>query len=90
MSLEVRSGAAATVVLASGGYPKVYKKGIPITLPENLDTETDLFVFHAGTELRRGDLLTNGGRVLAVTALATDIKVSRPRQCRRPRLICEV
>jgi phosphoribosylamine--glycine ligase len=64
-----RSGAAVTTVLASGGYPGVYEKGQEIRIPDGLESE-DLVVFHAGTESRDGHLLTSGGRVLAVTALA--------------------
>ncbi|MDR3207326.1 MAG: phosphoribosylamine--glycine ligase [Oscillospiraceae bacterium] len=64
-----RSGASCCVVLASGGYPESYQTGYPITgLPA--DTET-LTVFHAGTALSdSGQLVTNGGRVLGVTARA--------------------
>ena len=56
-------------MLASGGYPGVYEKGKEIRVPDGLESE-DLMVFHAGTEYRDGRLLTAGGRVLAVTALA--------------------
>jgi phosphoribosylamine---glycine ligase len=65
-----RPGAAVTTVVASGGYPGPYESGKPITLPAELDRE-DLIVFHAGTTLDgNGRLVTSGGRVLAVTALA--------------------
>lgn len=64
-----RPGACATIVLASGGYPGAYQKGLPITGVEDADEQPDCVVFHAGTR-RAGDaLLTDGGRVLAVTAL---------------------
>ncbi|MDH3205129.1 MAG: phosphoribosylamine--glycine ligase [Gemmatimonadota bacterium] len=64
-----RSTAAVTTVVASGGYPGAYEKGKEITVPNDLESE-DLIVFHAGTAYRDGRLLTAGGRVLAVTAVA--------------------
>ena len=68
--VTTRAGAAVTTVVASGGYPGTYKKGVPITIPEGLESD-ELIVFHAGTDLRDGRLVTSGGRVLAVTALGT-------------------
>ncbi|HET9948147.1 MAG TPA: phosphoribosylamine--glycine ligase [Longimicrobiales bacterium] len=64
-----RSGAAVTTVVASGGYPGRYTVGKPICIPEDLERE-GLLVFHAGTERRDGRLVTSGGRVLCVTAVA--------------------
>lgn len=64
-----RAGAAVTTVVAAGGYPGTYEKGRAIDIPLGLERD-DLIVFHAGTELRDGRLVTAGGRVLAVTALA--------------------
>ena len=59
--------ATACVVMASGGYPLAYKKGLEITgLDENGQVE-GAEVFHAGTKLEHGKFLTNGGRVLGVT-----------------------
>ncbi|MFH1022778.1 MAG: phosphoribosylamine--glycine ligase [Planctomycetota bacterium] len=66
--------AAVTVVLASGGYPGAFKKGIPI---EGADTAPDAVVFHAGTAEQNGKLVTAGGRVLAVTALGATIAAAR-------------
>jgi phosphoribosylamine--glycine ligase len=69
--LEWSPGAAATTVLASGGYPGDYPSGIPIHIPAELEAMEDVIVFHAGTSRSRdGALVTAGGRVLAVTALA--------------------
>lgn len=67
--IEIRwkDDAACCVVMASGGYPKSYAKGKVITGLENV---RDSFVFHAGTALRDGEIVTNGGRVLGVTATA--------------------
>jgi phosphoribosylamine--glycine ligase len=70
--------AAVTVVLASGGYPGSYETGKPISGLENVDR--DVMLFHAGT--RRADdghLVTNGGRVLAVTALAPTMAAAREK-----------
>ncbi len=67
-----RSGAAVTTVLASGGYPGSYDKGKRIDLPDHIPA--DVTVFHAGTALdSTGQLVTAGGRVLAVTALAPTV-----------------
>lgn len=66
--LEVLPYMAATVVLASGGYPQEFEKG---KLIENLGQTNECLVFHAGTRKRaNGDIETNGGRVIAVTAFA--------------------
>ena len=66
--IEVLDGAAVTTVVASGGYPGAYEKEKPITLPDDLGD--DVIVFHAGTRIHDGTLVTSGGRVLAVTAQA--------------------
>jgi len=72
--LPVRAGAAACVVLASGGYPGAYERGKPIRgLAEAAEME-DLFVFHAGTRLSEaGEAVTAGGRVLGVTGVGGTI-----------------
>lgn len=62
-----KGDAACCVVMASGGYPKSYEKGKTIT---GLDQVQDSFVFHAGTALQDGEIVTNGGRVLGITATA--------------------
>ena len=68
LRVELKPAYAAAVVLAAGGYPDAYEKGREIRgIPENRD---DLMVFHAGTRREGGRLLTNGGRVMAVTALS--------------------
>ena len=56
--------------MASGGYPKAYEKGKEIT---GLSDVTESFVFHAGTKLEGDKMLTNGGRVLGVTATAATL-----------------
>ena len=65
--------AAVCVVMASGGYPGEYEKGIPITGLDDVKDEADVQVFHAGTKEVDGQMLTNGGRVLSVTGLGKDI-----------------
>jgi phosphoribosylamine--glycine ligase len=66
--------AAVCVVMASGGYPGSYSKGKAITGLDAADTLTGTKVFHAGTALKDGQIVTNGGRVLGVTALGKDLK----------------
>ncbi len=72
-SIEWDSRAAVCIVLASGGYPGSYEKGKEITGIEDAEKDPDVVVFHAGTALAGGRLVTAGGRVLGVTALGADI-----------------
>ncbi len=65
IAMEWDDGAAVCVCMASGGYPQKYEKGFPIEIPDFTD---DITVYHAGTARRDGRLVTNGGRVLGVTA----------------------
>lgn len=65
--------ACATVVAVSGGYPGDYKKGIKINGLQNLEATKDSIVFHAGTKQSANEILTNGGRVLAVTSYGNNI-----------------
>jgi phosphoribosylamine--glycine ligase len=67
---------AVGVVMASSGYPGRYEKGHPIEGLNGLDSET-LKVFHAGTRLENGKVLTDGGRVLCVTALGDNVRAAR-------------
>jgi len=64
---------AVCVVMASGGYPDSYEKGKVITGLKEVGKLKDVVVFHAGTAVKDGDIVTNGGRVLGVTALADTI-----------------
>jgi phosphoribosylamine--glycine ligase len=68
VSLEVESKHAATVMMVSGGYPEAYEKNKVITGLDKVDQDQDLFVCHAGTKKENDQVLTNGGRVIAVTA----------------------
>lgn len=74
-----RPGAAVCVVLASGGYPGNYRKGLRIDGLEDAGHVEGVTVFHAGTRWLDGALLTAGGRVLGVTAKAADIAEARTR-----------
>lgn len=71
ITIEWSEQAACCVCMASGGYPKAYEKGKVIT---GLDAVTDSFVFHAGTAKKDGQFVTNGGRVLGVTAVAPTLQ----------------
>lgn len=67
-SVKWKEGFAVTVVAASGGYPGKYEKGLPITGIEEAEKVDGIVVFHAGTAVKDGQVVTNGGRVLNVTA----------------------
>jgi phosphoribosylamine--glycine ligase len=66
------SGAALVTVVVSGGYPGAYRKGVPMEIPDGLDSE-HVHVYHAGTARRDGQLVTSGGRVVGVTGLGGDL-----------------
>ena len=76
VDIEWKDGAALTVVAASGGYPENVVKGYPITLGE---FSSDVILYHAGTAYKDGVLVTNGGRVFALTALGADIAAARKK-----------
>jgi phosphoribosylamine--glycine ligase len=69
---------AVTVVMASGGYPDKYEIGKPISGLERAPSD-DVQVFHAGTRRENGEVVTSGGRVLAVTALGDNVTTARTR-----------
>lgn len=71
INLELDERTATTVMAVSGGYPEAYEKGKVITGIENV---TDAIVFQAGTTLKNDEIITAGGRVLAVTAFGQDYK----------------
>ena len=79
IDLQFEDNAAVCVVLASDGYPEHYEKGKKITGLENFKDKDGYYVFHAGSKFdAEGNILTNGGRVLGVTATGKDLKFSRP------------
>jgi phosphoribosylamine--glycine ligase len=71
VELEIDERSASTVMTVSGGYPESYEKGKLIRGLENISSAIP---FHAGTTLKNGEVLTNGGRVLALTAFGSDYK----------------
>ena len=71
--LDFADNAAVCVVLASDGYPEKYDKGFEITGFENFKDKDGYYVFHAGTKETDGNIVTNGGRVLGISALGKDI-----------------
>ena len=77
-TIEWDERAAVTVVLASGGYPGKYDVGKPISGLETACPQ-DVHIFHAGTRSENGGVVTNGGRVLAVTALGKTVAAARER-----------
>ena len=80
VQLKFCDKACVTVVLASEGYPVKYEKGLPISGLESLKSEPDVYCYHAGTRFDdEGRVVTNGGRVLDVTALGKTIREARER-----------
>ncbi len=75
VDIKWHDGACACVIMASGGYPESYKKGIPMNGFDDKGQVEGCFVYHAGTKLDdNGTFLTNGGRVIGVTARANDLQ----------------
>ena len=79
VNLEFEDNAAVCVILASLGYPEHYVKGMPISGLEAFQNKDDYFVFHAGTKMCNNEVLTNGGRVLGITAKGKDLKEARTK-----------
>ncbi|AEA33568.1 phosphoribosylamine--glycine ligase [Hippea maritima] len=78
-SLSWKEGYAVGVVLASGGYPLSYEKGKPIIGLDKIVELDDVIVFHAGTKLKDGQILTNGGRVLNVVGMDKDFRTAQEK-----------
>ena len=77
IELEFEDNAAVCVVLASDGYPLAYEKGFEITGLDEFKNHEGYYCFHAGTKWEDGKIVTNGGRVLGVTAKGADLKEAR-------------
>ena len=77
IELEFEDNAAVCVVLASDGYPVSYQKGFEIHGLEKIQDKDGFFVFHAGTKFQDGKIVTNGGRVLGVTATGKTLQEAR-------------
>jgi phosphoribosylamine---glycine ligase len=78
-TLEWRAGAALTTVLAAAGYPGRVRSGDAIHIPDEVLEADDVRVYHAGTAVKDGRLVTAGGRVIGVTALARDLATAAAR-----------
>ena len=80
INLEFEDNAAVCVVLASDGYPVAYEKGFEITGLENFEGKEDYYCFHAGSKFNtEGKIVTNGGRVLGITATGATLKEARAK-----------
>ena len=80
IDLQFEDNAAVCVVLASDGYPVAYEKGFEITGFENFEGKDDYYCYHAGTKFDdAGKIVTNGGRVLGITATGKDLKEARAK-----------
>lgn len=77
IQLQFEDNAAVCVVLASEGYPEQYEKGIPMQGFENFEGKEGYYCFHAGTKFEGEQIVTNGGRVLGITAKGKDLKEAR-------------
>ena len=77
IDLQFEDNAAVCVVLASDGYPVKYDKGFPIKGLDEFKKHDGYYCFHAGTKFENGQIVTNGGRVLGVTAKGKDLKEAR-------------
>lgn len=76
VNIEWDDNAAVCVIIASGGYPESYKKGVPIEIGA---LDDGIVLYHAGTALKDGKLVTSGGRVIGVTATGKDIDDARAK-----------
>ncbi len=77
IDLEFEDNAAVCVMLASDGYPVKYEKGYEISGLENFRNRENCMIFHSGTKFKDGKVVTNGGRVIGVTALGRSLKEAR-------------
>ena len=77
IDLKVADNAAVCVMLASDGYPQSYEKGFEIRGLDNFKDKDGYYVFHSGTKFKDGKVVTNGGRVIGVTAIGPDLVSAR-------------
>jgi len=77
LTIRMRPGASVCIIAASGGYPGKYTSGKPITgLPSIASQSGELVVFHSGTAIKDGQIVTAGGRVLAISAVASNLQTA--------------
>ena len=88
LQLEFEDNAAVCVVLASDGYPVSYEKGYVISGLEQFEGKDDYFAFHAGTKRTEEGIVTNGGRVIGITAKGTDLKEARKKAYEATEWVC--
>ncbi len=84
ISIDIDSRSCAAVMLVSGGYPEEYEKGKLVT---QLEKVTDSYIFHAGTSLRDGEILTSGGRVIAISSLGYNFKEALDKSLKNAEII---
>ena len=82
--LKISPDTATTVIMVSGGYPEDYEKGKVIS---NLDKTANSIVFHSGTKEENGNIVTNGGRVLAITSFGKDFKEALAKSYKNTEII---
>ena len=82
--LKISPDTATTVIMVSGGYPEDYEKGKVIS---NLDKTANSIVFHSGTKEENGNIVTNGGRVLAITSFGNDFKEALAKSYKNTEII---
>lgn len=87
VKVEWSDAATVCVVMASGGYPRSYEQGLPITGLEEANSLPDTIVFHAGTKKSGEAIVTAGGRVLGVTATGNDIRTAKDKAYEAVKLI---
>ena len=87
IDLKFEDNASVCLVLASEGYPLEYEKGKKISGLENFESKDDLYCFHAGTKKVGDDIVTNGGRVLGITAKAATLNEARQRAYEATKLV---
>ena len=87
IDLQFEDNAAVCVVLASDGYPVSYEKGFEIKGLDNFEDKEGYYVFHAGTKFAGQQVVTNGGRVLGVTAKGADLKEARANAYEATKLV---
>ncbi len=79
VDIEWHNGTSICVIMTSKGYPDKYEKGLPISGLEILKGADNMQVFHAGTSVKNGKVITNGGRVLGVTTIGKDLREAQKR-----------